>query len=62
MNEIMRAIDARFAQVKRSREDMHQYQEQMVAFAHENPFSLLLVDMGLGKTVSSLTLTASALI
>jgi hypothetical protein len=61
MNEIVRSVLARFSQVKRSREDMHRYQEQMAAFAHENPLSLLLVDMGLGKTVSSLTLISDLL-
>lgn len=52
------ALDARFSDVLLSREDMHGYQNTLVEFARENPFSLCLVDMGLGKTVSMLTLIA----
>lgn len=49
-------IAAMFSRVERSREDMHGYQGEAVAFGKEHPFSLLLIDMGLGKTVSSLTI------
>lgn len=56
MSSIIERIRARFALVQRDRDDMHGYQEQLVEFGKAHPFSLFLVDMGLGKTISSLTL------
>jgi SNF2 family DNA or RNA helicase len=38
-----------------NREDLHNYQEHCVTHILANPFSALFVDMGLGKTVSTLT-------
>ena len=38
-----------------SRNDLHGYQEQMITFIKEHPKGALWVDMGLGKTVSTLT-------
>lgn len=55
------AVKARFAAVEHVREDMHPYQNVMVDFARDNPFSLILVDMGLGKTISMLTLIVEML-
>lgn len=53
---IERRIRAKFNYVLRTREDMHLYQSDIaVPFLKENPFSALLVDMGLGKTISCLT-------
>jgi len=49
-------IAAMFSRVERSRDDMHGYQNEAVTFGKANPFSLLLIDMGLGKTVSSLSI------
>lgn len=49
-------LSERFARVQRSEADLHPYQHLLVDFLHENPFSFALVDMGLGKTVSVLTL------
>lgn len=54
-------IASRFAAVERRRKDMHLYQEEATDFLRENEFSALFVDMGLGKTISSLTLIAELL-
>lgn len=42
--------------MKLQRHQMHGYQTDLVQFMYEHPFSFVLVDMGLGKTVSALTL------
>lgn len=53
------AVRAKFANVVRGREDMHAYQaDEAVPFLKANPFSGLFIDMGLGKTISSLTVIA----
>lgn len=49
-------IQAKFAEVVRDREDMHGYQEEFVAFGRKNPFVMGMVDLGLGKTISSATI------
>jgi len=49
-------IRALFAECERCREDLHDYQDAAVEFLKKNPFSALFVDLGLGKTISSLTL------
>ena len=49
-------IRAKFTDVERGREDLHGYQNTAVQFAREHPFSMLLLDLGLGKSISSLTL------
>lgn len=52
----------RFAHVVRTRADMHAYQSDIaVPFLLQNPFSALFVDLGLGKTVISLTVIADLL-
>ena len=51
----------RFADVQRGREAMHLYQEECFEFLRDNPFSALFIDMGMGKTVSSLTVIAHLL-
>lgn len=66
MAEVTDAIDekikAMFALCERGIEDMHPYQSDVaVPFLLANPFSALFVDMGLGKTVSSLTVIAELL-
>lgn len=38
-----------------TRDDMHMYQDEMVDFIKANPFCALFVDLGLGKTVSTMT-------
>lgn len=48
-------IRAKFVNVERSRDDMHDYQRAAVEFLKENPFSALFIDLGLGKTCISLT-------
>lgn len=55
-------IRAKFANVVRTRDDLHGYQsDEAVPFLRANPFSALFIDMGLGKTVSSLTVIADLL-
>lgn len=58
---IERSIRAKFDGVLRTREDMHLYQCEAVEFLKGNPYSALFIDMGLGKTVSSLTVIADLL-
>lgn len=36
-------------------DDMHMYQDEIVRFIVDNPFCALFVDLGLGKTVSTMT-------
>lgn len=51
-------IASQFDEVVLEREQMHEYQDGpsgAVQFLKKNPFSALFIDMGLGKTVSSLT-------
>jgi hypothetical protein len=50
-------IKARFARCEswRLREAMHVYQQDAVQFLKENPFSALFIDLGLGKSIISLT-------
>ena len=55
-------IASAFALVERGREDMHDYQDKIaVEFLKKNPFSALFVDLGLGKTIISLTLISDLL-
>lgn len=55
-------LDGKFSGVVRNREDLHQYQDGLaVPFLLENPFSALFVDLGLGKTVLSLTVIVDLL-
>lgn len=48
-------IKALFSDCTLDRDDMHAYQDEAVTFLKKNPFCALFIDMGLGKTVSSLT-------
>ena len=62
MNDALDArIAAKFSNVVRGPDDMHDYQRTAVEFLKANPFSALFIDMGLGKTVSSLTLISDLL-
>lgn len=55
-------VALKLANVVREREDMHHYQDGLaVPFMKANPFSALFVDMGLGKTISSLTVLVDLL-
>jgi len=54
-------IRAKFERVQYDREDLHGYQDTAIEFGRANPFSMLMLDMGLGKTVSSLTIIADLL-
>lgn len=38
-----------------AKEDMHEYQHKAVQFLKDNPYSALFIDLGLGKSVISLT-------
>ena len=48
-------IEQKFSEVVRGPEDMHGYQRTAVDFLLANPFSALFVDLGLGKSVISLS-------
>lgn len=55
-------IKEKFKEVVRGREDMREYQADIaVPFMKANPYSGLFIDMGLGKTVSSLTVIVDLL-
>ena len=54
-------VRAKFANVLRTRDDMHGYQDEAVQFAKDNPFSALFLDLGLGKSISMLTLIVDLL-
>jgi SNF2-related domain len=54
-------IKLRLAEVQRDRDAMHLYQEECVEFMQKNPFSALFIDMGMGKTISSLTVISELL-
>lgn len=58
MNNFDERIRAKFANVIRTEADLHVYQHEAWQFLRDNPFSHLFIDLGLGKTVSSLTLIA----
>lgn len=58
--EILRSKKRRH--VERERRDMHNYQHMAVEFAKRNPFCALFIDLGLGKTIISLTTAADLLI
>lgn len=59
--KIDRWVKQKLKHVRLRREDMHRYQGEVVEFAKLNPFSLILMDMGLGKSISMLTLVADLL-
>lgn len=54
-------VREKFALVEFEREQMHPYQDEAAQFATDHPFCMLMIDMGLGKTVSSLTVIADLL-
>lgn len=51
----MQSYDERLAQCRLDREQMHAYQKTGGDFIKAHPFSALFVDLGLGKTVTTLT-------
>lgn len=56
---IMASIRAMFTDVEYEREQLHDYQrDKAIPFLKENPFSMLLIGMGMGKTISALTVVA----
>lgn len=59
---IAESIRAMFADVRFGPEQMHAYQREAVDFLLANPFSALFIDMGLGKTVTSLTVIAQLIL
>lgn len=54
-------IALKFADVELRREQMHVYQGEGYQFLLNNPYSALFIDMGLGKTICSLTLIVDLL-
>lgn len=61
LKAVVEAIRAKFTDVELYRHMMHGYQNTGLEFLKANPFSALFIDMGLGKTVTSLTLIADLL-
>ncbi len=55
MNSSSDLILSRFTDCILDRDNLHVYQDEAVSFLKANPFSALFIDLGLGKTVSSLT-------
>ena len=55
MSAMIEYIEQKFSEVVRGPEDMHGYQRTAVDFLLANPFSALFVDLGLGKSVISLS-------
>lgn len=60
-NEFDDRIRAKFAHVELRRDQMHAYQHEAYRFMRAHPFSALFVDLGLGKSVTSLTLVCDLL-
>lgn len=54
-------IRERFSRVELTEDDLHLYQSDAAEYLEENPFSALFVDLGLGKTVISLTVISRLL-
>lgn len=50
-----------YGRVVRGREDLHPFQKSCVRHLKKNPYSALFIDVGLGKSVISLTLIANLL-
>lgn len=62
MSNLETYFETQFLQVVRCRDDMHDYQDGIaVPFLLENPFSALFVDLGLGKTVITLSMIVDLL-
>lgn len=62
MKRLEDEIRKMFENVERQRSDLNGYQyEKAIPFLMENPFSALFIDMGMGKTVSTLTVIADLL-
>ena len=62
MTEIQSMVQRMFANVVRGRDALHRYQaDKAIPFLRDNPFSGLFISMGLGKTISSLTVIADLL-
>lgn len=65
--ELERRFDAEtwwqdtYSAVIRGREDMHPFQVKCVRHLKKNPYSALFIDVGLGKSIVSLTLIANLL-
>lgn len=57
----MNCVRERYSRVVRGREALHPYQVENVAHLKKNPYSALWIDVGLGKSVISLTLLADLL-
>lgn len=54
--DIQTYVEQCFTHVVRGPEHMHEYQLKAVKFMKDRPFSALFIDLGMGKTISSLTL------
>ncbi|UDY80384.1 putative helicase protein [Achromobacter phage AXY1] len=54
-DSFIKRVAAKFERVEHVREDMHDYQDTGVDFIKLNPFCALWIDLGLGKTCTTLT-------
>jgi len=59
---LLEHIALKFADVEFTREQMHAYQREAYEFLKKNPYSALFIDMGMGKSVTSLTLIVDLLL
>lgn len=60
-NDLYETIRRRFAGVELQENQLHLYQEDAIEFLDTNRYSALFIDMGLGKTIISLTLASRLL-
>lgn len=61
LGPIARAVRRQCRHIKLARDQMHGYQGTAYKFLRENPFSALFIDMGLGKTITALTVACDLL-
>lgn len=54
-------IASKFENVVRTRDDMHDYQRTAHRFMMDNPFSALFIDLGMGKSITSLSVIVDIL-
>jgi SNF2 family DNA or RNA helicase len=58
---LSKEIRRQLAGVKLSRDEMHEEQELMLDFLHKTPYAALFAEMGVGKTITALTLAVDLL-
>lgn len=61
MSQILNSIRQQCSNIKLTREQMHEYQRTALQFLKDHPFSALWISMGLGKSITALTLACDLL-